>query len=298
MKESKPYRKWLNDRSRMNREVHVRFCESLQVKLLRATRLSANPISGHRSLCSLVPLSCPPPPEEARLALAKLPRRLSAGSRNVPSGHFGNRRHVIGQMRQRLRHRITVFLDSFPIIARSDLMSLADKIEKLAKIVLILFFVPAFILISSFFISPFINDLILSSFADGLFKQPLPPKTVLIEKSKDVGCLIGNGDHCDFLAIMFIKTELSKEEIERYYSNVKIKPPKKFDYNFKHNDVQIEVFLRDEAEEPFDGRGVYVKSRKEKDSANIIIENGKEYRIFIVQAFESGYPPGFDLRCN
>jgi len=29
----------VNDRSRMNREIHVRFCESLRVKLPRATRL-------------------------------------------------------------------------------------------------------------------------------------------------------------------------------------------------------------------------------------------------------------------
>ena len=29
----------MNDKSRMNREVHVRFCESLQVKPLWATRL-------------------------------------------------------------------------------------------------------------------------------------------------------------------------------------------------------------------------------------------------------------------
>jgi len=29
----------VNDKSRMNREVHVRFRESLRVKLLRATRL-------------------------------------------------------------------------------------------------------------------------------------------------------------------------------------------------------------------------------------------------------------------
>jgi len=30
---------WVNDRSRMNREVHVRICESLEVKFLLATRL-------------------------------------------------------------------------------------------------------------------------------------------------------------------------------------------------------------------------------------------------------------------
>jgi len=29
---------WVNDRSRMNREVHVRICESLEVKFLLATR--------------------------------------------------------------------------------------------------------------------------------------------------------------------------------------------------------------------------------------------------------------------
>ncbi|MDD3706508.1 MAG: hypothetical protein PHC45_10685, partial [Clostridiaceae bacterium] len=155
-------------------------------------------------------------------------------------------------------------------------MSLGDKIEKLAKVLLIAFFIPAFLIISSFFISPFINDLILSNFANNLFKYPLPPKTVLVVKSKDVGCLIGNGNHCDFLAIMFIKTELSKEEIENYYRDVKIKPPKKFDYNFKHDDVQVEVFLKDEAEEPFDGRGVYIQSRVENGHANTIIENGKE----------------------
>ena len=49
---------WLIAKSRMNREVHVRFCERLGVKFPRPTRLSA---AGIRASCSFVGASPPHP---------------------------------------------------------------------------------------------------------------------------------------------------------------------------------------------------------------------------------------------
>ena len=42
MNKTKPFSKWLDNKSRMNREVHVRFCEGVGVKFPCATR----PIQG------------------------------------------------------------------------------------------------------------------------------------------------------------------------------------------------------------------------------------------------------------
>lgn len=47
------------------------------------------------------------------------------------------------------------------------------------------------LVISPYFISPIIHDLKLNSFANNLYKYPLPENTTIIEKTKTLGSLAG-----------------------------------------------------------------------------------------------------------
>ena len=65
-----------------------------------------------------------------------------------------------------------------------------------------------------------INNYRLSNFAVQLFEYALPIQTEVLEKKSDVGLLTGNGNHCDFIARMTVKTALSKKEVEQHYSRI------------------------------------------------------------------------------
>ena len=64
------------------------------------------------------------------------------------------------------------------------------------------------------------NRLTLLVFSQRLFGYPLPPDTEVISRQMQVGVLTGNGNHCDFLASMLLRTTLGKQEIEAYYEDV------------------------------------------------------------------------------
>jgi hypothetical protein len=72
-------------------------------------------------------------------------------------------------------------------------------------------------------ISTWLNNSRLHTFADNLFRYPLPRETEEVKRHAEV-TLLGNGNHCDFIAQRFLVTELSREEIEAYYRGVALPP--------------------------------------------------------------------------
>lgn len=60
------------------------------------------------------------------------------------------------------------------------------------------------------------NELRLARFARGLYEYPLPPDTSVVSRHAAVG-LMGNGNHCDFIAEQTMRSALTQAELEAYY---------------------------------------------------------------------------------
>jgi len=66
--------------------------------------------------------------------------------------------------------------------------------------------------------TPFINNYIAYSIKKDLVKVSLPDKTELIDHLSSAGKLTGNGNGMQFFGAILIKSELTLEELNDYYS--------------------------------------------------------------------------------
>lgn len=66
------------------------------------------------------------------------------------------------------------------------------------------------------------NSLRLWFFGKELFEYPLPPQTKELDRKSEVGLLVGNSNHCDYLAERILATELTQEEIKSHFGALKI----------------------------------------------------------------------------
>jgi hypothetical protein len=121
-------------------------------------------------------------------------------------------------------------------------------------------------------IPQWVNNRRLDHFATHLFTYPLPPKTRIVDTNAVVG-LLGNGNHCDFIATQTLESELSRAEIEQYYRNVTL-PGIESDAPLEPNG-RVSVHL------------AFVES----SSADIVVR-------FTTRIAEVGDPAGLDWRCH
>lgn len=136
-----------------------------------------------------------------------------------------------------------------------------------------LFALPFLCCVGPFVIAVPVNDVRLDVFAAPLFAYPLPPQTEVLRRTKEVG-LFGNGNHCDFQVIQYMRTKLSQAEIEAYYQDLSV--PRIFPVfeATRQGDIDIFLFFHDTT----DG-----------------------YLSFEAAIGDMGYSSGisaFDLRCN
>lgn len=133
--------------------------------------------------------------------------------------------------------------------------------------VFILILVIALVLTNFFNITGISHTRQLNKFKEKLTSLKLPPNTYSIGSYSEVGHVYhGNGDNCDYIAGEFFETELSREEIVKYYSNISLPS-----VNRKLGvDLDILFFER-------------------KSSRGRL-----QYQI---QVFEDALDAGFDLRC-
>ncbi len=61
------------------------------------------------------------------------------------------------------------------------------------------------------------NTIIEKSFAAQLFRYPLPPQTLLLEKHSICGRLYGTGDGMEFMAVILIESDLTEDQLTTYY---------------------------------------------------------------------------------
>ena len=76
------------------------------------------------------------------------------------------------------------------------------------------------IIILPFIISPIVNNIFLYIFSNQLKRCPIPKETKFIEQKSVCGKLNGNGNGMNFLSSMVVKSDLSFEELEKYYKEV------------------------------------------------------------------------------
>lgn len=136
----------------------------------------------------------------------------------------------------------------------------------------ILFFVlPWLFCVAPFGANELVNNVRLHLFASPLFDYPLPPNTEVISRSQVVGLLGGNGNHCDFEATQYMRTTLAQEQIEKYYSEVRLPRVLTLWEPKRAGDSDIFLF--------FDG-----------------VSDGS--LLFHASLGDIGYSAGFDWRCN
>lgn len=68
---------------------------------------------------------------------------------------------------------------------------------------------------------PIHNDHIASEIEHTLLETPLPENTEVIESVNVAGKLTGNGNGMNFFGGMLIKTELTEDELEQFYSEIR-----------------------------------------------------------------------------
>ena len=125
-------------------------------------------------------------------------------------------------------------------------------------------------------IPQFYNDWQLGKFSNNLFNYPLPPNTEVISRHAEVG-LLGNGNHCDFVAEQVMITQLSKGEIELYYALVAFPPVN------NHNE------------------GLVPEAQGEPITAFISFDDvplENNWQRFTLRLADAGYSAGLDIRCH
>lgn len=90
---------------------------------------------------------------------------------------------------------------------------------KLFGVVILTVMVMVTCLIFFLAVSPFVNDAYAKKTANELVELPLPKDTQYMESVYRAGKLVGCGNGMQYLGAILIKSELSLEELEEYYSS-------------------------------------------------------------------------------
>lgn len=122
------------------------------------------------------------------------------------------------------------------------------------------------------------NNIQLSRFADNLYQYPLPPNTTVVNKYSTV-TLLGNSNHCDFVAELTLQTLLSRSAIEQYYDGVSF-PPARSEH---------------QGWEDFFTTGIHPGVNVQIEFSQETLDGYLQYKLKII---DFGYPPGFDIRCH
>lgn len=119
------------------------------------------------------------------------------------------------------------------------------------------------------YVPRWINDYRLHRFAQNLYAYPLPPQTVVIGQHSEVR-LMGNSNHCDFLAEQTLVSQLTRPEIEAYYAEVQLPP------------------AREDSQQ--DSLPVYLNFIEPESEATGL--------KFVLRLFDYDNPTDFDFRCH
>lgn len=88
---------------------------------------------------------------------------------------------------------------------------MAKKIKNILISVLLL-------VILFFIMCPIVNDISAKKVMNDISSIPLPENTQIVEKFSQAGKLTGNGNGMQFIGAVLVKSNLSLEEMDKYYS--------------------------------------------------------------------------------
>jgi len=120
----------------------------------------------------------------------------------------------------------------------------------LAGVVIVLFLLSILFEVSIFIT----NNCIADSIEKALVKYELPTDTVLVDSTSIAGRVMGNGNGMMYLGSILVKTDLSKEELQEYYSrdfdiveirrqNSESMPENADCYNFEYfSDMEVNTY--------------------------------------------------------
>lgn len=167
------------------------------------------------------------------------------------------------------------------VSVKTDNERLGAIMKKIFVIILKVFGAAILILVTGIFVclftAPLVNDHVAKKTVEELVDLPLPEKTEYIESVCEAGKLIGCGNGMQYFGAILIQSELSREELEAYYSN------------FAEHDWQCVVENQAGAEIRIDGEGVTSFSTDvEEDNYYVVYSWGDNDTIF----------DGFDIRAH
>lgn len=141
------------------------------------------------------------------------------------------------------------------------------------------------IIVGLIIIVPNYNYFVLKRFSSQLFDAKLPDDISRIDQVDRRGKLNGNGNGMDFFSCILVKTDRSKDELEDFMKEMKVKPAK----DHKSADVDIEVVQMENSQ--LDTK--YVEREQIQFDS---IENESSYDdYYALILYDGGYSAGFDL---
>lgn len=143
--------------------------------------------------------------------------------------------------------------------------------KTLIRVLKIVFCIIFAALILPWFLNPAINNIKLYRLSRELSNHSISLKTQIIEKQSICGKLNGNGNGMDFLVTILVKSDLSLEELQKYYSFATV---------IKQEGMSLNTEYLEHGE---------IEYSKLKD-----ITSFEDY--FVVLIFDGGYPALFDIR--
>ena len=143
------------------------------------------------------------------------------------------------------------------------------------------------------------NNVILHNFAKQLYDLPLPDDTIVVTREEYAGQLGGNRSYLGFSAFMEVKTSLTTEELNAYYSektlksvsevtSFNLKPAQLYLYAERPENwetVQITVMQKRTATRTSGTKWPYSETLQHDDSI--------DEDLFIIQITDSPYNSGF-----
>jgi hypothetical protein len=163
-------------------------------------------------------------------------------------------------------------------------------IKKRTKVVLIS--IPIIIImaiVSPFIIAPLLNDFALHNFSKQLYNYPLPLHTKILEKHDACGKLNGNGNGMDFMATMLVKSDLTSNELNDYYSKATFNYAKN-ESTMSKDKIAFEIVKPTSPNlesDYLEHQGIFFDRLKNINSYS---------NYYIVILYDGGYSADFDIR--
>jgi hypothetical protein len=120
-----------------------------------------------------------------------------------------------------------------------------------------------------------------------------PPNTKLIASAKDIGLLVGNGNHCDYFVAQLrsYPASISSKQIQEFYKNTKIWNP--LSRQLETISIGIIKDGKIESNEDWTGTGPFLQEYFQRNLPKKLTNQ----HLYFVLFLDGGYGTACDIRC-